>query len=202
MVIGITGGIGSGKSYLLSLMEKRFDCLVLEADQIARELQLPSGFCYPEILRTFGKEILDLDGQIDRQKLGEIVFSDREQLKRLNQIVHPAVKKTIQEKMKLSQREQPKRDIVIEAALLLEDRYDRICDTIWYIHSDEEIRRKRLKEFRGYSEEKITAVIKNQLSEEIFRKQCDCIIFNNIFQENREEELIKQIENCLKTSRQ
>lgn len=198
MVIGITGGIGSGKSYVLSIMEQRFGCLGLKADGIAQELELQSGLCYPAILQLFGKEILDLDGQIDRQKLGRMVFSDREKLVQLNRIVHPAVKETIQERIRLSQADQPNRNIVIEAALLLEDHYDQICDTIWYIYSDIEIRRKRLKELRGYSEEKIAAVMKNQLSDEIFRKQCDSIIFND----TTEIELIKQIENCLRMSRQ
>lgn len=198
MVIGITGGIGSGKSYILSIMEQRFGCLILEADRIAWELEEPSGFCYPAILQTFGREILDLDGRIQRQKLGRIVFSNREKLMQLNQIVHPAVKKTIQQKIRLSQQKQPNRDIVIEAALLLEERYDKICDAIWYIYSDMEVRKKRLKEQRGYSEEKIAAVMANQLSDEIFRKQCNYIIENN----TTEEELIKQIESCLKKSRQ
>lgn len=198
MVIGITGGIGSGKSYVLSIMKERFGCLALEADRIAQELEQPDGRCFPAILQLFGREILDFDGEIDRRKLGGIVFSDREKLERLNRIVHPAVKETIQDRIRLSQAEQPKRDIVIEAALLLEDHYDRICDTIWYIYSDMEIRRRRLKELRGYSEEKIAAVIKNQLSEERFQTQCNDVIFND----TTEEELIWQIENCLKKSRQ
>lgn len=198
MVIGITGGIGSGKSYVLSIMKERFGCLALEADRIAQELEQPDGRCFPAILQLFGREILDFDGEIDRRKLGGIVFSDREKLERLNRIVHPAVKEAIQDRIRLSQAEQPKRDIVIEAALLLEDHYDRICDTIWYIYSDMEIRRRRLKELRGYSEEKIAAVIKNQLSEERFQTQCNDVIFND----TTEEELIWQIENCLKKSRQ
>lgn len=198
MVIGITGGIGSGKSYILSIMEKQFGCLVLEADRIAQKLEQPSGVCFPAILQLFGREILDFYGKIDRQKLGGIVFSDRKKLEQLNQIVHPAVKETIQKRIQLSQAEEPERNIVIEAALLLEDHYDKICDRIWYIYSDIEIRKKRLKELRGYSDEKIATVIKNQLSEEIFKERCDSIIFND----TTEEELIKQIENCLRKSRQ
>ena len=116
----------------------------------------------------------------------------------LNQIVHPAVKETIQQRIRFLQAEQPERDIVIEAALLLEEQYDKICDMIWYIYSDIAVRKRRLKEQRGYSEEKIAAVMKNQLSDEIFRKQCNCIIKND----TTEEELIKQIESCLKKSRQ
>lgn len=198
MVIGITGGIGSGKSYVLSIMERKYNCLVLEADRIAWELEQPSGLCYERILQVFGRDILDFNGTIHRQKLGQIVFSNREKLEQLNQIVHPAVKEAIQQKIRQSQMENPKREIVIEAALLLEERYDRICDTIWYIYSDIEIRKKRLREQRGYSEEKIAAVIKNQLSDKIFREQCNCIIENN----TTEEELIEQIESCLRKSRQ
>lgn len=198
MVIGITGGIGSGKSYVLSIMRDRFHCLTLEADRIAWELELPSGLCYPVILSVFGKEILGLDGQIDRQKLGRIVFSDRKKLEQLNGIVHPAVKKTIQERIELMRLQCPKQDIVIEAALLIEERYDQICDELWFVYSDVEVRKRRLKEQRGYSEEKIAAVMENQLSDEIFRKRCDCVIWNDTV----EKELIEQIESCLRRNRQ
>lgn len=198
MIIGITGGIGSGKSYVLSIMEEQFGCLVLEADGIAQELEQPSGECFPLILQLFGREILDFDGQIDRKKLGGIVFSDRKQLEQLNQIVHPIVKEKIRERIRLSQVEQPKRDIVIEAALLLEDHYDSICDTIWYVYANRKVRKRRLRELRGYSEEKIAAVMKNQLSEEVFQKKCDAVIMN----ETTKEALIRQIEECLKKSRQ
>ncbi len=198
MVIGITGGIGSGKSYILSIMEQRYHCLVLEADRIAWELEQPSGLCYPAILQLFGREILEADGTIHRQKLGQIVFSDRKKLEQLNRIVHPAVKERIQQTIRQSQAEFPNRKIVIEAALLLEERYDKICDTIWYIYASEEVRRKRLKEQRGYSEEKIAAIMGNQLSDTIFREKCNCIIEND----TTEEKLIEQIENCLKNSGQ
>ena len=90
------------------------------------------------------------------------------------------------------------RKIVIEAALLLEERYDKICDTIWYIYASAEVRRKRLKEQRGYSEEKIAAIMGNQFSDTIFREKCNCIIEND----TTEEKLIEQIENCLKNSGQ
>lgn len=198
MIIGITGGIGSGKSYVLSVMEKRFGCLLLEADVIAWKLEQPSGSCYKAIVRLFGEEILAPNGMIDRQKLGKVVFSDPEKLKKLNQIVHPAVKEEIQKEIKQSQAERPERIILIEAALLLEDHYETICDTIWYIRAGEEIRRKRLKEKRGYSEEKIRSVMQNQLSEEEFISKCDCVIDN----ECTEEELIRQIEACLMYNRQ
>lgn len=198
MIIGITGGIGSGKSYVLAVMEKRFGCLLLEADAIARQLEQPSGVCYHEILQLFGREILAPDNTIDRQKLGKIVFADKEKLKKLNRIVHPAVKEKIREEIRRSQEKEPARIILIEAALLLEDHYDVICDTIWYIRASEATRRKRLKEKRGYSEDKINAVMKNQLSEEEFIRQCDCVIDND----STEEELMIQLEACLTHSRQ
>ena len=96
------------------------------------------------------------------------------------------------------QAQYPKRDIVIEAALLIEERYDQICDVLWFIYSDVTVRIRRLKEQRGYSEEKIAAVMENQLSDEIFRKWCNCVIQND----TTEKELIQQIENCLGRSRQ
>ena len=177
-VIGITGGVGSGKSQVLSYMKERFGAVVCQADHIAWELQEPEKKCYTQIVEHFGSEILYKDGRIDRKKLGQIVFSNQEELLVLNGIMHPAVKEEILNRI-CDAREIGNKYFLIEAALLLEDGYKQICDEMWYIYTDEITRRFRLKESRAYSDEKIDAIIASQLSEEIFRKECQIVIDNS-----------------------
>lgn len=179
MVIGITGGVGAGKSQVLTLFKQELDAEILVADDIAHQLMEPGHSCYERIAEEFGREILSEDDRIDRKKLADIVFSDAIRLKKLNKIVHPMVKEYIRGEISCIQLEDPTKLIVIEAALLIEDHYDEICDEIWYVYASEEVRRERLKKNRGYSDEKIDSILKNQLSEEEFRNGCRKIIDNS-----------------------
>lgn len=177
-IIGITGGVGSGKSRVLSYMETKYRAVICQADHVAWRLQEPGQKCYAQIVACFGENILDEDGTINRGKLGRIVFADKDKLLQLNQIMHPAVKEYIVEWI---QREIENKSIyfIIEAALLLEEDYNLICDEMWYIYCDESIRRERLRSSRGYTDEKIDAIMASQLSEHIFRKECQIIIDNS-----------------------
>lgn len=177
-VIGITGGVGSGKSRVLSYMEEVYGVVVCQADHIAWELQEPGQKCYLQIVEHFGKDILNDDGTINRRKLGEIVFGNQDELFALNKIMHPAVKETIVNRIQTECKKGSKY-FVIEAALLLEDGYNQICDEMWYIYTDEMTRRLRLKNSRDYSDEKIDAIMASQLSEEIFCKECQIVIDNS-----------------------
>ena len=177
-IIGITGGVGSGKSRVLSYIEEQFDAVICQTDHVAWELQEPGQKCYIEIVEHFGREILHDDGTIDRKKLGRIVFSNQEELFVLNNIMHPAVKEEILNRI-CNAQEKGCKYFFIEAALLLEDGYKQICDEIWYIYTDEVTRRLRLKESRQYTDEKINAIMASQLSEEVFRKECQIVIDNS-----------------------
>lgn len=194
MVIGITGGVGTGKSQVLSLLREEYNADVLIADEIAHILMEPGQDCYQQIIAEFGELILRENNTIDRSRLSTLVFSNKESLKKLNQIVHPGVKKYIREQITDIYAENPEKLIVIEAALLLEDHYEEICDEIWYIYADEVTRRKRLKESRGYSDEKINSIMKNQLSEAEFRKNCKKTIDNSGSLAKTREELKKALE--------
>ena len=127
-VLGITGGVGAGKSTVLGYLAKRYGARVIEADRVAHLLQQPGGDCYDAVVNCFGREILFPDGKINRETLGRIVYTDQEQLKVLNHIVHPAVKTYIIEAIAQEQKKADVPFVTIEAALLLEDGYDRICD--------------------------------------------------------------------------
>lgn len=178
-IIGITGGVGSGKSRVLSHLNDKYDAFVCQADEVAWKFQEPGQDSYYEIVKYFGNCILNEDETINRKELGKIVFSDESKMKRLNQIIHPRVKDYIKKQIEI-EKEKGTNIFVIEAALLLEDNYDEICTEIWYIFVNELERRKRLKESRGYSDEKIDLMIKSQLSEKKFKKLCDVIIDNSL----------------------
>lgn len=178
-VIGITGGVGAGKSEILHYLEEKYHARIVEADRAAHFLMEAGNVCYEEIVKTFGSDILNSDKTIDRDRLGKIVFKDQRQLSLLNEIVHPRVKELIVSEIQKERRKQKSTLFIIEAALLLEDHYDMICDEIWYIYADEKVRTERLKKTRGYSEEKIAGIMANQKSPEEFRKACQAVIDNS-----------------------
>ena len=191
-VLGITGGVGAGKCTVLGYLADHYGARVIEADRVAHLLQQPGGDCYDAIVNCFGREILFPDGRINREILGKIVYADQKQLKVLNRIVHPAVKTYIIEIIAQERKKGAVPFVTIEAALLLEDGYDQICDEIWYIYADEAARTKRLQSSRGYSPEKIRSVMANQRDEEGYRSGCKLVIDNSSdFVENTYEQIDK-----------
>ena len=188
MILGITGGVGAGKSSVLAILEKEYNAKLILADEVGRELMQPGEANYVNIVNAFGKEILNPDGTIDRKILGRIVFDQPEKLKKLNTIVHPAVNEKIREEMQKAQ-EEGKELFVLEAALLTEPVYREMLDEIWYIHVPQEIRMERLRSSRGYSDEKMYAVFANQPSEETFTAVSDLVIENGGTFEETEKQI-------------
>lgn len=176
--VGITGGIGVGKTKVLDCLREDFGAYILETDKLAHRLMQPGGEIYIDIVNSFGREILDNDELIDRKKLGAIVFSSQEKLKELNEIVHPGVKSWILRDMD-EQEELGTELYVIEAALLIQDGYKEICDELWSINADLKIRIDRLMEYRGYSLERALEVISNQPPEEYYLENTVRHIYNN-----------------------
>lgn len=188
-IIGITGGIGTGKSTVLNLLKEKYHAYIVETDKLAHFLMEPGELAYVEIVKEFGDEILTKDLKIDRTKLGSIVFQDSEKLKSLNRIVHPAVKRFILSDIE-NKKEQCEISIyVIEAALLIEDGYKEICDEIWYIFVEKEERIKRLINGRGGSIEKWERIIANQSSDRFYKENSDYIIENMGSVENLENRI-------------
>ena len=178
--IGITGGVGAGKSAILDYLKNKPDTKVMLADEIAHELMVPGTQCYDKLKAEFGTEdIYQKDGFFDRIKLAQVIFSDDEKRKKLNGIVHPAVRKYVIGQAAYERKEGKIKLLVLEAALLIEEHYDEICDELWYIYTSEENRRIRLKKQRNYSDEKIDEIFKSQLTDEKFRKACRVVIDNN-----------------------
>lgn len=187
-VLGITGGVGSGKSKVLTYLKEQYKAYICQLDDVAKELQKQGTSCYEKIVAEFGKQILGSDKELDRQRLGEIVFSDEKKRQVLNKIVHPEVKIWVQEDIRKKEREEVP-FYVIEAALFPGAGYENVCDDFWYIYAEESVRRQRLRQSRGYSDEKITKMISSQPSEEVFRKSCHTVIDNS----GTFEETMKQI---------
>lgn len=177
-IIGITGGVGSGKSEVIRFLEKRDRVQVLLADEVGHLLMRKGNRCYQPVLELFGEQVLDREGQLNRSAIADLVYRDKDLLKKLNAIIHPAVKRYIRRAIQMEQ-EAGTEIFVVEAALLIEDKYDEICDELWYIYADENVRMHRLMKNRGYSVEKIRGILANQLSEEEFESHCDFEIDNS-----------------------
>lgn len=176
--IGITGGVGSGKSLVLNWFGQMDNTFICQADLVAHELQKPGNVCYNKIVEQFGKNILNENGEIDRGKLGQIVFANTDLLNKLNEITHPEVNAHIVKLMELSEK-QGVEYFILEAALLHEPFYREILDEIWYIHVTEDVRRERLALSRGYSKEKTTSIMEKQPTEDCFMEISDRVIENS-----------------------
>lgn len=192
-VIGITGGVGSGKSSVLKLLKERFNAYILIADDIAKETMCRGNAGYEQVVEMFSEDILDKNKNIDRTKLATIVFHNENKRIVLNSIIHPLVKKIILNKINELKIAGTYDYVFVEAALLIEDHYDLICDELWYIYVPADMRRQRLKDSRGYSDEKIDSVFKSQLNEEAYKKACINVIDNS----KDIEDTMSQIEKLL-----
>ena len=193
--IGITGGVGAGKSAVLDYMATKPGVRVMLADEIAHELMEPGTDCYEQIRQAFPEhDIYKEDGHFDRIKLAKVIFSDGNRRARMNGIVHPAVKAYVIAEAKRERQEGKLALLVLEAALLIEEHYDEICDELWYIYTTEENRRARLKASRGYSDAHVDRIFASQLSEEEYRRHCRVVIDNN----GTLEETLTQTEEALR----
>ena len=192
-VIGVTGGVGAGKSEVLGYIAEHWNATVVEADEVGYLVMRPGKACYSAIVDLFGTEIVKEDQTLDRELIAKIVFENKEMLAKMNGIVHPAVKEYIKKAIK-REEENETNIFIVEAALLIEDKYDEICDELWYIYTTEENRRARLKASRGYSDAHVDRVFASQLSEEEYRRHCRVVIDNN----GTLEETLTQTEEALR----
>ena len=128
-VIGVTGGVGAGKSEVLGYIAEHWNATVVEADEVGYLVMRPGKACYSAIVDLFGTEIVKEDQTLDRELIAKIVFENKEMLAKMNGIVHPAVKEYIKKAIK-REEENETNIFIVEAALLIEDKYDEICD--WY----------------------------------------------------------------------
>ncbi len=192
--IGITGGIGAGKSELLGYIRRHYRCEIYLADEVAHLVKEPGTACYDRLVELLGRDVLCGDGRIDRAAMAERIFADAALLERVNDIVHPAVRQFLLERLEKAREAGWAELFFVEAALLIEAGYGGLVDEMWYVYADEEVRRERLRRQRGYSEERIANVIRKQLSEEMFRKNSDFVIDNSGSLEESCRQIDKKLE--------
>lgn len=177
-VIGLTGGIASGKSTVSRLLKDK-GAVIIDADEISRKLMKKGSATYKKVIECFGDEILDKDENIKRKELGKLVFSDKKALKVLNDITHPAIIDEIKRNLAILSKNNDK-IIVIDAALLLEVGLDSVVDEVWVVLVNEKTQLERLmKRDKMLDKSQAVARIKSQMSLQKRLKYADKIIDNN-----------------------
>lgn len=210
--IGITGGIGAGKTEILGYIKKHYKCEIYLADEVAHLVKQPGTRVYKRLLEILGEDILEeeiqgetkqdpkykspenrcmektntesrsagyQERQINKKAMADKIFASPALLEQVNDIIHPAVKEFLLEKLEAAERAGEAEYFFVEAALLIEAGYLELVDEMWYVYASEAVRRDRLRRFRGYSEEKISGIMASQLTEGRFRESCDFVIDNS-----------------------
>jgi len=192
-VIGITGGVGAGKSTVVGILQKHYTTEYLHCDAIAHELMEQGGSAHEELISLFGEDLVNADGTLNRSKLYERAFlGDR--VEELNACVHPKVRTYVEDRIAALKASEFNGLVLIEAALLIEAGYKDICDELWYVHAPVEARRARLKANRGYSDERVDSIMAEQATEELFFSASDFVLYNDSSQEDCEAHIVEQVE--------
>ncbi|MCH2676138.1 MAG: dephospho-CoA kinase [Dehalococcoidia bacterium] len=177
MVIGLTGSIGTGKSEAARQLEA-LGASIISADQVGHEAYTPNTEAWEQVVAAFGDDILQDDGEIDRRKLGAVVFSDPGQLEKLNQIMHPRMARMVADKIE-ELRDQGVEVVVVEAALLFEAGWDSLVEEVWVTDSTEQVVIERLKQRNGMSEEEARKRISSQMGRTERLERSDYVIENS-----------------------
>jgi dephospho-CoA kinase len=177
LVIGLVGGIGSGKS-VASAMLAELGAEVINADVVGHEVYEPGKPGFDAIVAEFGTDVVDADGRIDRKKLGPIVFADGAKLERLNAIVHPLIRSEIERRISRARDKGEVRAVVVEAAILLEAGWRSLVDQVWVISARREDVVERLAAQRGMAASETDARMAKQMTDAERRSVADVVIEN------------------------
>ena len=177
-VIGLTGGTGSGKS-VVSKSLAAAGAVIVDADKIAHEIILKGEPAYQEIIAYYGTGILDEEGNIIRKKLGEIVFNDKEKLAFLNQCTHKYITAEVKRQIAEAKAEGTATAIIVDAPLLLEAKLETVCDLVWVVYAEPEVRAQRVMARDGITYELAKARIANQKSWDEYKAAADAVIDNS-----------------------
>lgn len=176
-VIGLTGGIGSGKSTVLNILKKDYNAYIMLADDIGKETMVQGTETYNKMVCEFGTGILREDGSIDTAKLSAILMTDKNKLEIQNGIVHPYVIGRIKDK--LEELKDTELLVAVESAILFEAGCDSLCDEVWAVTVPAELRIERLMRDRGYSRERAESFINHQMSDEEYIARADKTVIND-----------------------
>ncbi|NLJ99781.1 MAG: dephospho-CoA kinase [Clostridia bacterium] len=177
LVIGLTGGIASGKSTVSSIL-RDLGAYVIDADKVGHEILEPGEEAYKEIICRFGRGIMGRNGKIDRKKLGQRVFSDEKELQRLNDITHPRIAARIEKKLERIEASHHDAVVVLEAALIIEMDMKDLVDELWVVWTQEDKCIKRLWRRDGLSREEALKRIRSQIPSDKKLEHADKVIYN------------------------
>ncbi len=195
IILGITGGIGSGKSTVSNFL-KEIGAAVIDADLISRQIVMPGEKALEELTEVFGKDILDDWGQLKRKKLAEIVFNNREKLEKLNGILHKYVAERIKDNVK-EQLINNTRIIVVDAPIPIKAGFLDLCHHVWTVSADKELRIRRIMQRSEMTYEEAVSRINSQLSEQEYLKIADIVIDNNRDYSHLKEQVRRELNRLL-----
>ena len=194
-VIGLTGGTGSGKSVVSKSLAEA-GAVIVDADKIAHDIILKGEPAYNEIIEYYGTGILDTEGNIIRKKLGEIVFNDKEKLAFLNQCTHKYITAEVKRQIAEAKEEGTAAAIILDAPLLLEAKLETVCDEVWVVYADPEVRAQRVMARDGITYELAKARIANQKSWDEYKAAASVVIDNSkdfAYLESQMAEVLKML---------
>jgi dephospho-CoA kinase len=177
LVIGLTGNLGTGKTEVAGMLAE-LGAVVINADELGHELLQPRTQTYTEIVNTFGKSVVGRNGEINRKKLGQMVFADAEALNKLNRIMHPRIYNIVSHKID-EYRQSGAGVVVLEAALLIEAGWRPLLGQVWVTIAPEAIVAERLRRARGLSEEQFLTRLRTQMPQKEKAKLADVVIDTN-----------------------
>ena len=179
LIIGLTGGIGSGKSTVSEYLSKNMGLTIIDADQIARDVTRPGQETLLKLREAFGSEIINDDGTLDRRKLAGIAFQSDEKKKLLEKITHSAIREEINCRLRTSAAKH-ENAVVLDVPLLMESGIDGLCDTVWVVTTAKDVRIERISARDGITKEEINARINAQISDrERFARADEIIVAIN-----------------------
>ena len=198
-VIGITGGIASGKSTAARYLEAQGAYLV-DADRLGHRAYEPGAPAYQAVVDAFGPEVVEGDGRIDRQALGRKVFGRPEELKRLTDIVWPEIRRLAREEIEAARSEDPNRVVVVEAAVLFEAGWEDVMDEVWVVAVERDVAIRRATARDGLDEATVQHRIDAQLSNEDRAQRADLVLDNNSDPASLETQLDAALRRLVRTS--
>jgi dephospho-CoA kinase len=183
MLIGLTGGIGSGKSTVSKYLKEN-GCTIVDADQIARQVVEPGSEALEEIRKVFGAGFLTEDGRLDRKKLGRLVFANRKMLAKLEAILNEKINGEIWRQIQAAETD----IVVLDAATLIEAGYDANVEKLWIVDADDEVRIERVMARDGMTRQEVLDRMNNQMSrEERLDRECTVIDNSGTIEETQEQ---------------
>jgi dephospho-CoA kinase len=176
--VGLTGGIGSGKSTAARILGD-LGAHVIDADRVGHEVYRPGSQGWQRVVECFGRDVVGDDGEIDRKRLGAIVFADPRRLAQLNALIHPLIREEIRRSIEERRAAGSSTPVIVEAAVLIEAKWFTLVDEVWLIVADRDAVYRRVAAQRGLGREAIDARIGSQSSDEERRRHAAVVIDNS-----------------------